>query len=32
VRPAYDLNREAMVALIRQAIASTLARATGGGP
>lgn len=32
VRPAYDLNRDEMVALIRQAIASTLARAAGGGP
>lgn len=32
IRPAYDLNRDEMVALIRQAIASTLARAAGGGP
>ena len=32
IRPSYDMNRDKITALIRQAIASTLARAAGGGP
>ncbi len=31
LRPSYDLNRDEIVGLIRAAIASTLAKAAGGG-
>ena len=32
IRPAFDMNKEAVVALVRNAVASTLAQAARGSP